>query len=281
MLYKVQFTEFPQDYNMHRDQLNKYRQWFGQYVKTFYCGDKFVDANIKLKEHHTDRVCGEMKYLCRHLNLTEDQSVLAETIGLFHDVGRFSQFVKYRTYLDSKSENHCLLALKILQAEKILDVLTDDEQRIILKAIEFHGAMTLPDDLDEDVFLYARLIRDADKLDIYGVILKSYRDYKNDPGGFVLDVPFPDVPYCSDFMIDSVMNGRLIDYRKLETINDVKLLQIGWVYNIYFAQSLVRLQDKGCLKELFEILPDSDKIEQLKQKITAYVKDRIENNIDL
>lgn len=266
---------------MQREQLNKYRRWFGQYVKPFYCGDEFIDANLELKEHHTDRVCGETKYLCKNLNLSEDQSVLAETIGLFHDVGRFPQFIKYKTYLDSKSENHCLLALKILREEKILDTLQDDEKRIILRAIEFHGAISLPDDLEEDVLLYAKLIRDADKLDIYRVILKSYRDYKNDPGGFVLDVPFPDVPECSDYMIQAVLNGRLIDYRKLQTINDVKLMQIGWVYNIYFAKTLIRLQDKRYLQELFGLLPDSDKILQVKQKITSYVDDRIKNNINL
>ena len=108
-----------------------------------------------------------MNYLTRPLRMTESDRLLAETIALFHDVGRYEQFTKYRTFADVMSVPHGPLGVDILKRHKVLDCLTPDEQYTISRAVELHGTKQLPDDLDEGVAPFAQLIRDADKLDIY------------------------------------------------------------------------------------------------------------------
>ncbi|MFZ0035766.1 MAG: HD domain-containing protein, partial [Sedimentisphaerales bacterium] len=85
---------------MKQEQLKKFRVWFGDYVAGFYGDDKFVNANLKMKEEHSLRVCKEMSYLAQELDLADNQKRIADVIALFHDIGRFEQFVKYRTYND-------------------------------------------------------------------------------------------------------------------------------------------------------------------------------------
>jgi len=84
-------------------QLDKFWVWFDDYVAGFYGDDEVINANLKLKEKHSRRTCKEMLYLAGELGLEENQRRLSETIALFHDIGRFEQFVKYNTYSDVRS----------------------------------------------------------------------------------------------------------------------------------------------------------------------------------
>jgi len=261
---------------MEQAQLEKFRAWFDDYVAGFYGDDEFVSANIKLKEQHSRRTCQEMLYLAEELGLSDNQKRIAEVTALFHDIGRFEQFVRYRTYNDPRSVNHCLLGLDVLGRTKVLDGLEKRERQLIEKAIEYHGLRELPADLDGECLLFSRLIRDADKIDIYYVVTDYYRQYREDPNGFKLEVEFPDEPGCSAQVVEKILSGRLIDYKALRTWNDAKLCQLGWVYDVNFAPTLERIRQRRFLEMIFEFLPETTDIEKVKEKIFAYVDSRIE-----
>lgn len=229
---------------MDRKQLEDYKNWFTDFVRDFYGDDEFVNYNIQLKECHTHRVCNEMRQLSKALKMNENDSLLAEVIALFHDVGRFPQFKQYRTYKDQISENHCLLALKVLTEQNILSPLLGDEKIIVEKAIEFHGAKELPE-MDERTLHFAKMIRDADKIDIFELLVENYRVLANEPENFRWELEYQDTDECSPVIINAIMNRDLIDYRELKTVNDAKLLQLGWVYDIYFDWSLKEIYDRG------------------------------------
>ena len=106
---------------MQKQQLEDFKRWFAEYAAGFYADDAFVNANLRLKEAHTRRVCDEMNYLTESLGLTESQRVVAETIALFHDLGRYEQFTKYRTFSDARSVPHGPLALEVLARCDVLE----------------------------------------------------------------------------------------------------------------------------------------------------------------
>ncbi len=262
---------------MKQQQLDKFRVWFDDYVAGFYGDDEFVNVNIKLKEDHSRRTCKEMLYLAEQLNLSANQRLIAETIALLHDVGRFEQFIKYKTYSDPRSTNHSLLGLKILRREKILDGIEQKEREIIEKAIEFHGRKELPADLDGDRLLFSKLIRDADKIDILYVITQYYKQYRDNPKAFKLEVELPDEPGYSKKVVEKILTGQKIDYTKLRTLNDMKLCQLGWVYDVNFTATLKRIKQRKFLQMLIDFLPKTGDIKQVEKKVFAYVDSRIEN----
>lgn len=261
---------------MEQEQLQKFRAWFDDYVAGFYGDDEFVNANVKLKEEHSKRTCEEMLYLAEKLGLSDEQKRIAEVIALFHDIGRFEQFVRYRTYNDPRSVNHCLLGVEVLSETKALNGLERAEREIIEKAIEYHGRKELPQDLDGELLLFSRLVRDADKIDAYYVVTDYYRQYSEDPHGFNLEVELPNEPECSAQVVAGILRGRRIDYSILRTWNDMKLCQLGWVYDVNFAPTLERIRQRGFLKKILEFLPETTDIEKVKEKILAYVDSRIE-----
>jgi len=260
---------------MEQEQLEKFRDWFDDYVAGFYGDDEFINANLKLKEEHSRRTCDQMLYLAKELGLSDEQMWLAEVIALFHDIGRFEQFVKYLTYNDPQSVNHCLLGLEVLRKTKVLDEVDGPQRQLIEKAIEYHGLKELPPDLNGDCLLLSKLIRDADKIDALYVMTDCYRQYAENTPGFKLELELPDQPVYSDEVIEALLRRRRIDYSELRTLNDMKLCLLGWVYDVNFAPTLKRIKQLRFLEMLLDFLPKTEDIKRVRQKIFEYVDFRI------
>ena len=260
---------------MQQNQLNKFRAWFDDYVSGFYGEDEYVNANLKLKEEHTRRTCEEMLHLAKALDLSNNRTRIAEVIALFHDIGRFEQFVRYRTYVDGRSLNHCLLGLQVLRKTKILDGIDQTERQWIEKAIEYHGLKELPSDLNGDCLLFSKLIRDADKIDALYVMTDCYRKYAENPQGYKLEVELPDEPEYSDEVVDGLLHGRRIDYCQLKTLTDMKLCLLGWIYDVNFTPTLKRIKKLRLLEILVDFLPKAVDIERVKEKVFDYIDLRI------
>ena len=255
--------------------MEQLKEWFTGYVRTFYTpDDAYLNNNIHLKECHTRRVCAEMRDLTAALSMNSDDAVLAETIALLHDTGRFEQFTKYRTYKDAISENHSLLGLRIIADNRLLDGLAGKEQTLIRQAIEFHGAKELPA-MEERTLHFARMIRDVDKLDIYKLCVENYHRFHVDKQSFAYEVEFADAPETNPAIIDAILNHQLIDYRLLKTLTDAKLLQLGWVFDTYFDWTLRQMRDRGYLDGIIRWLPDTEPVQRAVAHIRASVADRL------
>ena len=263
---------------LEQTQLDKFRIWFDDYVAGFYGDDETINANIQLKDDHSHRTCKEMLYLADELGLDENQKLISETIALLHDVGRFEQFVKYRMYSDAKSVDHCLLGLEVLEKNRVLDEIDLQEKLLIQKAIEYHGRQELPPGLDDQSLLFSKLIRDADKLDAYYVLLKYYKQYRENPQNFKLGMELPDEPGYSADVINELLSGRCLDNRQLKKLNDLKLSLLSWVYDVNFTSTLKRIKQYGYLEKLLGFLPADEDIERVREKILKYVDFRIEQD---
>lgn len=260
---------------MSPEQLEVFKEWFVEYVRSFYTADDdFLNQNIRLKECHTFRVCKEMRELAAALEMDAGDTLLAETIALFHDVGRFPQFQQYRTYKDTISENHCRLALTVLCQHHVLAQLSEEERTLIETAVEFHGVKDLPE-LDERTGHFAKMIRDVDKIDIFELLVTNYRILAETPEKFTWELEYPDTPDCNPAIIEAILKNQKISYEQLQTVNDAKLLQIGWVFDIYFDYSLQQIYDRGYLQAIIDLLPQTDAVKQVTDHILRYTCERI------
>jgi len=257
--------------------IGEFRDWFERYVAGFYGDDEYVNANIKLKEEHSRRTCQEILYLTGQLQLDDNQRRLAEAIALFHDIGRFEQFARYRTYNDPRSINHSLLGVDVLRKTKAIEGLEQTEREVIEKAIEYHGLMELPADLDGECLLFSRLIRDADKVDIFYVVTDYYTRYRENPNGFKLEIELPDEPGYSAEVVEAILSRQRIDYAALRTWNDMKLCQLGWVYDVNFIPTMKRIKQRKFLERIIDFLPQTGDIDRVKEKIFEYVDSVIEH----
>jgi len=82
---------------MKPDHVLRLKAWFESYTRSFMTGKTPIDSPLELKIEHTARVCDNICQLGRSVDLTVGQLCVAETIGLFHDLGRFEQCWQDRT----------------------------------------------------------------------------------------------------------------------------------------------------------------------------------------
>ena len=239
--------------------LTDLKRWFTAYVKGFYTDDPLYNRAVELKEVHTDRVCRNILQLAGALNLPHETQLIAETVGLFHDLGRFRQFAEYGTFKDADSEDHADLGIRELSIHRVLTALDSAERKSIVKAIHHHNRIAIPEDEPEADLLLMRMIRDADKIDIWRVFAAHYRE-RTSSRNSVVDHGVPDEPRWSSAIIEALKAGRMADLRNAETLTDMKLLQVSWVYDINFAPSFAIAEEQGNLGRIIAALPDAEEI---------------------
>lgn len=257
--------------DMTRTDLRFFRRWFTDFCKSYSSSDPEDQKNYNLKEQHTDNVCENILDIGGGLLLDEQKLMLSETIALFHDVGRFPQYSQYRTFRDSKSVNHGSLGAQVLQGRNTLGCLDKREQELILKAIRFHNAFSVLKTGDEELDFFVRLIRDADKLDIWRV----FKDYYASPAeqrASAAGLGLPDIPEYSGSVLSTIRQKRTVGLSKITTLNDFKLLQLSWIFDLNFKPAFALVIQRGVIEDIMETLPDTDDIREAVQSVRNYVR---------
>lgn len=251
---------------------NSFVSWFDNYIDQFIKFHPDLSENINIKADHSKKVREEIAGLAKSLSLSEKDQLLAETIGLFHDIGRFKQYVKYQTFSDSRSQNHAELGVEVLKENNILAELSEIEQEIIYKSINNHSRAEIIPDKNEKVIFFSKLIRDADKLDIWRLITEYYmvKEQANGNGNKTIELELPDNNEISDEVMDAIINKKVVLKESMRTLNDFKLLQIAWLFDLNFTYSIKRVQEKKYLEKIFNTLPANPKINRIKEIVNDY-----------
>lgn len=251
--------------------------WFSCYVQTFKSGDPEKDRNIVLKDDHTHRIRRDIREIGGALDLDDEELRIAETMALFHDLGRFSQYAEFGTFSDRRSCDHAALSVKVLRENRVLDHLDPSERDLILRAISYHNRASLPEDESERCHLFSKLLRDADKLDIWAVLLDYYqrREMEGDKNE-ALELDLPDIPLISEEIRRDLLAGEIVKMKNLKSQNDYKLLLAGWIFDIYFWPALVAVKERRYLERTQKHLPRSKEVDRIFDLLRSQLEERIE-----
>lgn len=226
------------------------------------------NPRIALKISHIERVAERSKEIAENLQLPTEEIELAELIGLFHDLGRFEQVRIADTFSDRDSGiNHGEYSVKALfDNNYIRNYLKDDKyDNIIKKAILNHNRANIEQGLSEKELLFAKIIRDADKLDIfYTINIDS----------------FPAIFWYKDFSCekigDTVMNQfkqfHLINYPDIKNNADMILAFYAYVYDLNFESSLKYLAEHKYLNTFAERVKENFSSPIVSEQIDEVVK---------
>jgi HD superfamily phosphodiesterase len=253
--------ELPSGYNFHT-----YEQWFRDFTQKYLQGAEFDVANVQLKIDHTLRVLAFARRLTSALAPDPGLGELAHLAALFHDVGRFPQYARYRTFHDKMSVNHACQGVLTLKQHQVLAGLAPSAGKLVLGAVALHNRRFLPRGLPPEVRYLTQIVRDADKLDIFAVMLAHF-----DPGAphnKVVNLelkPHPD-NYTPE-ILDKVLKRQMVNYQDMVWVNDFKLLLCSWVYDLNYGVSRAVVRERGYLEELAGYLPRSPEFAQLGQQL--------------
>jgi len=263
--------------NIETKYLDDLKNWFDAYVTTFMNGDEQSRINVALKVEHTKRVCQEIRSLGKKLMLQNHELDLCDIIALFHDVGRFQQYARYKTFVDHRSENHAELGVKILKSEDVLSRLSETTKSLIFRIIRYHNRKSLPHDETESCLFFARLLRDADKLDIWKIVTDYY--HRNDgKRNYAIELDLPDTPEISEAVYQEIMGNRIVTFDHVKTLNDFKLLQVSWLFDINFYPAFQAVQSRRYIEMIKDVLPKTENTLAIFNVIQHYVNRYLDGN---
>ena len=253
--------------------VNNAKRVFKEYVSNY----NLQDGKIALKVAHILRVSELSKKIATSLNLSEEDIKLAELIGLLHDIGRFEQVRRYNTFIDKISINHGEYGARILFEDNLIEKFNVDEKyyKIIKTAILNHNRSKIEDNLTEQELLHSKIIRDADKLDCFYVLLTD--DIKNTYGCSAEDMQ--NETFSSE-IIREFKEDRMIDYKKRATYGDIWISHMAYVFDFYYKSSYIVIKEKDYLNKLTQKMNfKNPQTIQLAQEILQIANDYIKSKI--
>ena len=261
---------------MNDEQLRFFQDWFQHHILTFQEPDPLHQRSLDMKAAHTFRVCAAIDRIAAGLGLAENDRRIAAVTALFHDLGRFPQYQKYRTFRDPDSENHAKLSIWELNRHRVLQPLDFSERQIIRRAIFFHNRLRIPENLDPQTLLHCRLIRDADKVDILRVMAEHFQmeESMRNP---VITLGLGTDTLIREEVYRLLFEGRAMSYAKLKTTNEFKVLQMSWVFDINFQPTFEILKERNDIGKIAATLPDTPLLREALNLVNDYIEKRLKD----
>ena len=199
------------------------------------------------------------------MNLPYSDISLAKCIGLLHDIGRFEQYKRFKSFKDSNLD-HGDYGEKILRDENSLKYfdIKEDDYNIVYTAIRNHNKYEIEPNLSNRELLFTKMIRDADKLDILYAL--------NNPE--IKSIILEDNSQIRDSIKEAFFQDKQIIKDDKETKNENIIVMFSFVYDFNFNLSIGILKDNKYYENIYERLHDKEKFKPYIDHVIKYIDER-------
>lgn len=238
--------------------------YFDEYVNMY---DKNI-PEINHKYLHSYRVMDNMAVIAKSMNLTPCDVKLAKYIGLLHDIGRFEQYKRFHSFSDINID-HGDLGEEILRKENILKQfdIKEDDYEVIYKAIRNHNKYAIEPNLNKRELLFAKMIRDADKIDI----IYSIGNEK------VYSIIKEDNTNIRDKVKKQFFDNKQVKRTSKETRNENIVVMFSFIYDLNFDISLTIIKHINLHQKVYERLRHKELFKPYIEHIDNYINEKINN----
>ena len=189
------------------------------------------NPNIKRKLVHSYNVSKYAEIIGNSIFNNQEDVFVCYVIGLLHDISRFKQWTLFSSYKDTKEFNHPDKSVEILFDENLIEEFPINKKYydIIKFAIANHGALKIDENQkDETILKFAKMIRDADKLDLLRQSMNQGQpSFSNE--------------FSSDKISDKVLNAfykkQCINKSDCNSVADRAIMQTAMSFDINFEIS--------------------------------------------
>ena len=231
------------------------------------------DEKIKLKATHTYGVVEATTAIVKELKFNEEDTYLAKLIALLHDIGRFEQAKRFNSFVDKDTIDHAEFGADILFKDgRIREFIeTNAYDDLIENAIRIHNKYEIPSGLTNHTNLHCKIIRDADKLDIFRVMtVDSMTAFANVEESVMNQENITDEVY-TDFL-----NHKPIQSIKRKTHMDLWISCLAFIFDFNFKTSLKIVHEKNYIDILINRIqslnPETQKrLEEIRKTADAYI----------
>ena len=254
----------------------KAKKTFQEFIEKY---NNSEDASFKLKVVHTHHVASLSRELASKLNLSKEDILLAELIGILHDIGRFEE-ITFLKQFDNTKFNHAEYGVKMLfDGGLIREFIKDDSyDQIIRDSIINHNKLSITTGLPPSSLLHSKIIRDADKLDNFRVKLEE--KVESSFPGKINNIHDIEVSSISEEVFLSVLNNKCVNVFDRKTALDYWICVIAFVFDLNFCESYEIVKNSNYINLLIDKFnykngSTCDKMEDIRAIVNNYVDKKI------
>lgn len=245
--------------------LEKAKEEFIKYTEHY----DLSNENIKRKQEHSLRVMQISKQIAE--GLMQEEIELATLIGLLHDIARFEQYTKYNTFKDLESIDHGDLGAEILQKDIRKYIEMEQYDNIIIKAVKNHNKYKIEEGLTEKEELFAKIVRDADKIDIFYESVQMFWKGKEEQ---------VEQSIISKDTVEQFEKFTQIKSQKNETEIDNVIRVIAFIFDVNFKSSFKILKEEEYINKILDRYNFKDEytrqnVEKIRKIANQYVQNKM------
>ncbi len=235
--------------------------YFNEYTKNF----DLSEYKASYKYYHSIRVMDDMEIIARNMSLPNYDVELAKCIGLLHDIGRFEQYARFKSYDDSNLD-HGDFGEELLRKNNVLKNydINESDYEVVYKAVRNHNKFEIEDGLTERELFFAKMIRDADKFDIlYAFGNKETRKIFED-----------DDSEISEDVKEAFFKNEVIKRNSHITLSDEKIMLFAFAYDINLNVTKEMIKSQELYHKLYDRLDNKTKYQPYIEHIERYINER-------
>lgn len=219
---------------------------FEQYIKKF----DMNKGNVKAMYFHSIKMMTLCKEIASSLGVFNEEEVqVCGIIGLFHDIGVFSNKFKNVLTLEDNTDKSKESIEILFDKDKLIREICDDKKYddIIKIAIYCQNKNGLPKGFDEKVLHFCMVVKDAH-------VLENFRMVTNYPYMDMHIDNFPNDLVYNDFRQYRVVSSKVSD-------NDAdKILEVmSLIFGVHYPYSYNLLKESDSVNRLVDALKIKDK----------------------
>lgn len=254
-----------------RELIDPLRIGYNDLITNIKLEPKNLDSALIRTIEHINNVVENSRILADSLELNANETAMAEIAALFHDIGRLTALLpeKYPIFSD-----HADASIEYLKLNDDFLQLDLKAQEIIIQIIKNHNKPELPKKENENVLFYIKLLRDADKLDVWRETA-NFLIRKSGKPNMSIDLALSDKAVVTPSFCKIIIDGGIPNKKDLVTINDLVIFQMAWVFDLNFKKSFQIVNQKQYIRHLYESLPKNDNVIEIYRMIRIYIENRI------
>lgn len=217
---------------------------FEEYVRKF----DMNNNNVKAKYFHSLKVMEISRNIASSLNIfSEEEIVLCETIGLFHEIGGFDKKLNYKIF-DDDDKDYSMKSIEILfDGGLIRKIIKDTKYDEIIKlAIYCHNKNGFPSKIPSKVKEICKVIKDAHKIDMFRMTLNyPYVDFNVNT-------------YPSQLAYNEFKKFKVVSSKVDDNSADSIIVILSNIFNLNYRYSYQYIEDQKYVDKIIDSLKIKD-----------------------
>lgn len=230
------------------------------------------DKDISYKYYHSYRVMEFAKYIANKKNLSTIDKKLSTIIGLYHDIGRFEQDRLFNSYTDTEQFDHADYGEELLINKELIKQIPIEESyyKLIAKSVKNHNKYKIEEGLNEQELFHAKLIRDADKLDIlYYMSERKFISQSFDYENSTFDI--------RDSIKEEFFNKQQIYIKDKpnKTNSEKAVIILALTFDLNFKETAEYILENHILENIYNVLPNKENYKEYIALANKHLKELV------